>query len=126
MILINFTHPLTPAQQAELEQITGRTIAEVRDVPCQFDNAHPFAIQVAARVDEVGLTSRQWQTLPILINPPAYAPAAGILIAELHGRMGYFPALIRIRPIAGSAPPQFEVAEILNLQAIRDHARARR
>lgn len=126
MIILNFTHPLTAAQQEQLVHLAGRAIAEIRDIPCQFDNAQPFAAQVAARVDAAGLTSSQWQTLPILINPPAYAPAAGILIAELHGRMGYFPALIRIRPLAGSNPPQFEIAEIINLQAVRDHARAHR
>ncbi|MCB8954065.1 MAG: hypothetical protein H6650_18835 [Ardenticatenales bacterium] len=126
MIVINFTHPLTPDQQDQLARLAGRAIAEIRNIPCQFDNAQPFAIQVAARVDAAALTPRQWQTAPILINPPAYAPAAGILIAELHGRMGYFPALIRTRPLHGSTPPQFEIAEIINLQAIRDHARTRR
>ena len=31
--------------------------------------------------------------------------------------MGYFPAIIRVRPVAGSTPPTYEVAEIINLQA---------
>ena len=47
-------------------------------------------------------------------------------LAELHGRMGYFPASGRRRPLAGSLPPRFEVAEIINLQAVRDQARLRR
>ncbi len=37
--------------------------------------------------------------------------------------MGYFPACIRLRPVPESLPPRFEVAEILNLQAVRDAAR---
>ena len=40
--------------------------------------------------------------------------------------MGYFPAVLRLRPVPGNAPPQFELAEVLNLQAMRDAARARR
>jgi hypothetical protein len=40
--------------------------------------------------------------------------------------MGYFPPVLRLRPVAGSVPPQFEVAEILNLQAVRDRARGSR
>jgi hypothetical protein len=40
--------------------------------------------------------------------------------------MGYFPPVVRLRPVAGSLPPRYEVAEILNLQAIRDEARKRR
>jgi hypothetical protein len=40
--------------------------------------------------------------------------------------MGYFPAVLRLRPVPDSNPPQFEVAEIVNLQAVRDAARLRR
>lgn len=52
--------------------------------------------------------------------------SAVVLTAELHGRMGYFPAVLRLKPVPGSVPPRFEVAEILNLQAVRSEARARR
>ena len=34
--------------------------------------------------------------------------------------------MVNIRPIAGSIPTRYEVAEILNLQAIREEARRRR
>jgi len=47
-------------------------------------------------------------------------------LAELHGRMGYFPPLLRTRPAPGSLPPRYEAAEALNLQALRDAARAAR
>ena len=33
---------------------------------------------------------------------------------------------VRLRPIPDALPPQFEVAEVLNLQARRDAARLRR
>lgn len=123
MIVVNFTHPLTEAQCVQLEELTGRPIDDIRNVLCHFDNNRPFAQQVAERVDAAGLASAEWQTRPILVNPPAFAPAAAVLTAELHGRMGYFPSLIRIRPIAGSNPTRYEVAEIINLQAVRDVAR---
>ncbi len=50
----------------------------------------------------------------------------GLLLAELHGRMGYFPSILRLRPVRDSLPPAFEIAEILNLQALRDRARQRK
>jgi len=59
------------------------------------------------------------RTCPLLINPPGYAPAAFVLLAELHGRIGSFPTLIRIRPKAGPVPA-YEVTELLNLQAVRE------
>jgi hypothetical protein len=49
-----------------------------------------------------------------------------VLLAELHGRMGYFPAIVRLRPMPESVPPRFEVAEVINLQAVREHARLSR
>ena len=48
------------------------------------------------------------------------------LLAELHGRCGYFPAHLRMRPVQGSIPPRYEVAEVLDLQAVRNGARKRR
>ena len=98
MIIINFTHPLTSEQKQQIEQMGGGEITAVHDISCQFDNEQPFAPQVAGVVDEVPLSGAEWQTEALLINPPAYAPATSILLAELHGRIGYFPSFIRIRP----------------------------
>ncbi len=43
-----------------------------------------------------------------------------------RARMGYFAALLRLKPIPNSTPPQFQVAEVINLQALRDEARMHR
>ena len=72
------------------------------------------------------LTSEAWQTTPLLIVLPALNFITAVLLAELHGRMGYFPPIVRLRPAAGSTPPRFEVAEIINLQAVREGARRQR
>ena len=40
-------------------------------------------------------------------------------------RIGHFPSLIRLRPKSGPLP-SYEVAELLNLQTIRETARKRR
>ena len=126
MLLLNFTHPLPPAQLDRLAAMVGRLITDVREQMAQFDHARPFAEQVGELVDALGLSPAQWQTEPILVNLPALAPIAAVLIAELHGRTGYFPAIVRVRPLAGSTPPSYEVAEIINLQGVRDAARERR
>lgn len=126
MFLLNFSHPLTEAQLAQLAEMTGEAIPPPIDRMPQFDNSRPFAEQVGALADSAGLSPTEWQTARILINPPAFAPIASVLVAELHGRMGYFPTLIRLRPVAGSTPPVYEVAELLNLQAIREQSRQRR
>ena len=126
MLILNFTHPLTPQQQAQIEALAHTSIEEVRTIPVQIDQDEPLQPQITAIVDAVGLSSEEWQTRPFLVNPPGYAPAAFVLLAELHGRIGHFPSLIRLRPLPGSTPTIYEVAELINLQAIREEARRRR
>ncbi len=126
MLLLNFSHPLTPAQLAQLEALTGAAVTRVLAVPAQFDTGQPFVPQVEAMLAQVPLTAEEWQTAPLLLVPPALNFITALLLAELHGRMGYFPAIVRVRPVAGSLPTVYEVAEILNLQAVREAARQRR
>ncbi len=126
MIVLNFSHPLTEEQTVQLEALSGEKIAVVKDLPVAFDNAKPFAAQVRELADSCGLSPEEWQTERILIVPPSLNFIAVTLIAELHGRMGYFPPIVRIRPVEGAVPPKFEVAEIIDLQTVRDRARKER
>lgn len=126
MIIVNFSHPLTQDQRQQIETLAGQPIAQEIDTPCQLDNERPFVPQIRTIIDIIPLSPQQWQTESILINPPAYAPVVALIQAELHGLMGYFPAIIRIRPVADAIPKRFEVAELLDLQDVRDQARKRR
>ena len=126
MLLLNFAHPLTPAHLAAIAGLAGQEIARVIEVRTQFDAAQPFGEQARVLVEAAGLTPQEWQTAPLLINLPSLNTITALLLAELHGRCGYFPAVVRLRPVAGTTPPQFEMAEILNLQAVRDAARGAR
>ncbi len=126
MVILNFSHPLTEEQLAQIEALSGQKVERVIEVPTQLDHEKPFAPQVTELVEKVGLSSKEWQTLPILINPPSLNFIAVTLLAELHGRMGYFPTIVRLRPVPNSIPPRFEVAELINLQAVRDRARGQR
>jgi hypothetical protein len=125
MLILNFSHPLTPAQREQLAARLG-VAPEVRTIAVQIDHESPLVAQITAIVDQAGLTAEEWQTLPLVVNPPGFAPAALVLLAELHGRMGHFPTVLRLRPLARSTPTAYEVAELLNLQAVREQARHRR
>jgi len=123
MITLNFSHPLTAEQLAQVTGLTKQPVERVVDVPVQVDHGRPLAEQIAKLAEAAGLSSEEWQTLPLVVNPPGYAPAATALLAELHGRMGHFPPLLWIRAAAGSTPTRFEVSEIVDVQTIRDRAR---
>jgi len=126
MTLLNFSHPITPEQLQAIEGLLGQRIERVVPVPTQFDHQQPFAQQTRDLLDGVGFDPEEWQTTPLLVNLPSHSVIAGLVLAELHGRCGYFPAILRLRPVAGAVPPRFEVAEILNLQEVRDTARGMR
>lgn len=126
MILLNFSHPLTATQRDQIEARTGASIARVIDAAPQFDDQAPFGPQVDALLAQVELTPAQWQHEPLLIVPPAYNFIAVMVLADLHGRMGYFPPIVRIRPVADTVPRQFEVAEVIDLQSLREEGRRRR
>ena len=134
MILLNFSHPLTDEQLTQVTELTGQPIERSISQPAQFDHQQPFGTQLDQLMSQVDpsagsgqvLTPNEWQTAPILVNPPSLNFIAALLLAELHGRMGYFPPIIRLRPVEDALPPRYEVAEILNLQAVRDAARLKR
>ncbi len=126
MVVINYSHPLTAEQLQQLEKITGDKVERTIEIDAQIDPQKPLVPQVAAMAERTGLAAKEWQTVPILVNPPSLNISAAVLMAELHGRMGYFPPVLRLRLVPGSLPPRFEVAEVINLQAVRDGARAKR
>ncbi len=126
MIVLNFAHPLTEEQKAQIEALTGEAVERVIAVPVHFDNQKPFVPQLQDLMARIPLTPEEWQTARILVNPPSLNFITALLLAELHGRMGYFPPILRLRPVPGAVPPRYEVAEILNLQDVREQARGRR
>lgn len=126
MRLLNFSHPLTDAQRSQIEALTQTPISRLIERLPQFDEQQPFAPQVADLLGQIDLTPDQWQSEPLLLVLPSLNFIAAALLAELHGRMGYFPPVVRTRPVVGAVPRRYEVAEILDLQAIRERARRTR
>lgn len=126
MKIINFAHPITEEQRKQISELCQDSIAEIIDVPTQFNFQKSFVEQVQKLISSIKLSSKAWQTDSLLINLPSFNIITAVLLTELHGRMGYFPSIIRLRPVEGALPPKFEVAEILKLQELRDVARHKR
>jgi transposase len=126
MILLNFSHPITDAQLAQITEHTGQPPTRVIALTPHFDEHQPFGPQLDALMAQIDLAPAQWQGEPILVVLPSLNFIAALLLAELHGRMGYFPPVVRTRPVAGAVPRRYEVAEILDLQMIREEARRNR
>ena len=122
-IVINFsTHPFTDVHKEQIRCMGYGIVDQVIEVPMQLDNLQSFDMQVKQFVGSVGLTMHQWKSMPILILLPGFAPAAGVLLALLHGMRGHFLSFIRMKPAGGL----FEVAEVVDLHLIREDGRLAR
>jgi len=124
MLVVNFSHPLTAEQKGQLEAQCGPF--DVQAVKCQFDISALFAPQVVAFADQVGLSPDDWQAERLMVLLPALAPAAALMLVELHGRCGYYPPVVRLTQRQGAVPPVFDVAEVMDLNSQRQAARERR
>ncbi|HKM39096.1 MAG TPA: CRISPR-associated protein Csx15 [bacterium] len=124
MIILNFSHPLNEEQVMGVASLANQRIERVVDIGCNLDHDRPFAEQMEELILSVPLTTADWQNKPILINLPSLNYAAAVLLAQLHGLMGYFPPCMRLKPKQEGIARRFEPAELLNLQVLRDKARS--
>jgi len=115
--LINFSHPITDDQQADIAAALGVPELTVIDVPTHFDTEAAYGPQAEALIAAVGLLPTEWEARAdsIILNLPAFNVIAALVLARLHGLMGHFPAIVRIRPVEGSIPPRFAFAELIDL-----------
>jgi len=114
MLIVNFSHALTRDQVGEIEELVGK-VDRIINVPVQMNLEEPFAPQITAIADRVGLSLEQWRSIPIIVSLPGLAPAAVLLLAELHGRIGHYPLCLRFKQIFDT-PPRYAVAEIMDPQ----------
>ena len=71
MVLLNFSHPITEAQRAQIETLTGNAVdREISALP-QFDEQQPFVPQLHDLLSELPLTPAECQGEPILVVLPA-------------------------------------------------------
>jgi len=127
-LVLNFSgHPVLPGQEEAIIRLTNWQAMEVLNV--QFGNVpedENFVVSIINSVERIGLTPEEWQAIPIVVIPAGYSVIWSVVLAELHGRLGYFPDVVRLRPAPSGSPEKFEVAEIMNLGEIRHSSRRRR
>ena len=122
ILVLNFAHSLTQEQQAQIEELSNTPIENIITISTLINEEEPLEPQISTLIDATDQSAPDWPKSDILINPPGYAPAALLLLAAIHGRIGHFPTLIRMRPKHASITT-YEVIELLNLQTTRDGAR---
>lgn len=126
MYLLNFGHPISPEHLDDLWTRFEVAVQQVVPIPVHWREDASFVKQAAAAMDEAGLDNHRLQTGSVLVNLPGHSAIAAVLLAELHGRIGHFPAVIRWQAAHDGAVSVYQIAEILNLNQIRHEARQQR
>lgn len=126
MLLINFGHPLTAHQKTQLENLTAWPLERLIEIAVQISEDALLEAQARNLVEQTGLATEEWQTSALLINLPGYSTLAAYLLAEIEGRSGHLPAIVKLRPVSGQLLTEYEVSQIINLAQLRATARTRR
>lgn len=127
-LALNFSgHPVLAGQQKAIQKRMGWPALEVIDVPMGTVAEDENFLKTAIRkVDGIDLLPNEWQTFSLVAVPSGYSPLWSALLAEIHGRLGHFPDVVRLRPAPQGEKEKFEVAEILDLRDVRHQARTKR
>jgi len=128
--VLNFGHPLSDGAQAVLEEYLQGPVQTVR-MPFELDLDRPTGIQVTTRVNEMamllrGAAARLDGTAPVVVVLPGITEGAAALLAELHGRLGAFPRVVRLRRRADGTWLPDAAEPLLDLEKLRNEARGRR
>jgi hypothetical protein len=115
-------HPLTDEQRAEIREHTY--IQEEITCPAHFGSP-PLLPQIETLIKRIGLTLDEWQSSEpsILLVLPGLSPPASAFLAYIHGLRGGFPKVVWLHPHPDDSA-RYVLGEILNLQQLRDKARA--
>lgn len=116
MTVVNFFHPLTSEHISAIEGLCASHIDRVVTVTSQVDTSAGLAEQIHAMLDALPLTADEWQTKPLLFVLPALNYSTAVMLADIHGRMGHFPAIVRIAPVSDTVPTTYDVSEVIDLQ----------
>lgn len=127
MYLLNFSHPITESQLEQIQQLLSpMKVDQVINYRIAFDPNEPFYNQLTTFWNQQPFLMDALESTPFLVNLPAHNVIAALLLSHLHGLVGYFPSVIRLKANQDLTPTTFEIAEMINLQSVREKARLSR
>ena len=127
-LVITFSpHPLLPGQRAAIRAKTGWPALEVIDGGVgNVPEGQNFVSAAVRYLDRIDLLPAEWQIYPLVVVPAGYSVLWSAFLAELHGRLGYFPDLVRLRPAPAVMDAKYEGAGIERLRDVRNQALGKR
>jgi hypothetical protein len=122
MILLNFSSPFKQGQLAHVETILHEPIDRVINYQCKIDSDLEILPQILTFMAKLPASDAELKSEPVAVVLPDQNYLAVLVMAYLHGILGYFPPIFRTRLATIGIMPIHEVVELLNPQAVEDAA----
>mgnify|MGYP000919500961 FL=1 len=117
MVLLNFAHSLAEEDLSAIAALAGRPPKNVVHVAPEFVGSLPLVPQVRKMVDTVGFSQKDWQNTSLLVCLPLDSAAAAIFVAEIAGRHGRTPTIVRF--VQDAQKGRLVPFEIISLHQVR-------
>ena len=105
MIVLNFSHPLTEEQKAQIESLTGNTTSEVRTIPVQIEQGEPLGPQIVALADASRPLFGGMAKTSLVITPPDSHMPPVCSLQSFMGAWGASHPSYALRPVTRQSPP---------------------
>jgi hypothetical protein len=123
MIFLNFSTKFRQIQVKQVENLLHESIDRIIDVSLQVDSDIEMLPQFLKLTKNLRNISNDLRNDVLVVNLPSQPYLAALVLAELHGWIGYFPRILRTQLRSSGLLPVHEVIEILDLQAVEDDIR---
>jgi hypothetical protein len=121
MTLLNLAEPLSREDVSTIAAMCGRKVRKAIDADAAFATSQPMSAQVRALVDKLGLSAREWENSSLVLCLPADPVAAALIVAEIAGRRGRTPTIVRFA--TDKTTGRREPVETISLHEVRKEAR---
>jgi hypothetical protein len=117
MLLLNFGSKIGQIEIEQINALSHDKITEWVYLPVDPYNQAPFQQQLSGLYKKAKLTNEDFMKQTLVLNLPASALNAAIILADIHGRTGKFPLVIRLRPAMFGIRVRSDVVDLLDLNS---------
>lgn len=113
MKIVNFSHPITAEQEAQLRSILCGEWIEIVDIRVQISFGGSISDQAEELVNAAGLLPEDWPL--VVVRLPELSSAAAAVLAEIRKQSGVLPWIVTTRPAEATMLRKYDIWEVIDL-----------
>lgn len=124
MTLLNLAEPLTKEDISAIAALSGKTVRKLLQIKPVFSDRLPLVPQVRTFISGLDMSEKEWKSTSLVVCLPADSVVAAIMVAEIAGRRGRTPSVVRFIRDGNTGRP--EPSEVISLHEVRKEVRQER